>query len=524
MIEIIDFLSGEVPGGILLLILILFIINLIFFFFYKGSKLLNKKQYKDKIIKSSLFLLVVYISLWFLLSPPKIPDSVIFLPFQNGNTADFTICEMLERQLESNLSGDYRLHYWDWFYETCNQDSINNINYRNNVAKRLNIGLIISGRYIADFQVELSADDGNGLLTQQFEYNSFRELSGKIVSWLQDNYQITKPVDKNKIQISDESINIKTKAKLLYLNSKYDSAIKLLSKTKESHVLLKAMINLRKGASFLKENKKSMFEDNTNTYFAEIIDTLIPIAVEGKDTATLNKILGELYLYNHQYEKSEIFLKKALTQNPYDARIYYLLYYLHKDRIVDLGFNNRFEVLQKAIDLDNGYVLAVYDLANEYFHSGTATPTGTGTTFAIETLKKIMKINPNNIKILNLLANIYLQIKDTEKAIQIYNELIKKGDHSGEIYYNLGIGYFHLQKYDQAGKAFEKSISINEYPNSYLYLAAINKINGHNEKALYYYRERIKRKQGEDDMYAKEAMRGIRQILKEQAQDSIKLN
>ena len=54
----IDFLSGEVPGGILLLCLILLIINLSLFFLYKGSKLFKKEVYRTKVIKSSAFISV----------------------------------------------------------------------------------------------------------------------------------------------------------------------------------------------------------------------------------------------------------------------------------------------------------------------------------------------------------------------------------------------------------------------------------------------------------------------------------
>jgi hypothetical protein len=45
---------------------------------------------------------------------------------------------------------------------------------------------------------------------------------------------------------------------------------------------------------------------------------------------------------------------------------------------------------------------------------------------------------------------------------------------------------------------------------------------GINDSALYYYRERVRRKTGDDDIYAAEAMKGIRIILQEQEQGSKK--
>jgi tetratricopeptide (TPR) repeat protein len=95
---------------------------------------------------------------------------------------------------------------------------------------------------------------------------------------------------------------------------------------------------------------------------------------------------------------------------------------------------------------------------------------------------------------------------------------------SAENHYNLGICYFHKVEYDTAKKEFNRAIEISDYPDAYLYLGAMYRLEGDSEKALHYYRERIKRKQGDDDQYAKEAMRGIRIILNDQAEKEEKAN
>jgi len=142
MNALIEFLSGEVPGGLLLLLLILLILNLSLFFFYKGSKFFTKEVYQRKVIKSSGFVLVIYVTIWFVLKPVPLPESILFLPFQNDKKCEFTTSEILEQQIGGNLSEDYRLHKWEWFYETCNTDSIDSFDYRIDVAKRLNVDLI----------------------------------------------------------------------------------------------------------------------------------------------------------------------------------------------------------------------------------------------------------------------------------------------------------------------------------------------------------------------------------------------
>lgn len=520
---IIEYLSGEVPGGILLLLLILFIINLLFYFFYKGSKFYTKEQYRSKVIKSSFLLLSSYILLWFLLKPAPIPESILFVPFQNNQMSDYRISEILERDLDRKISDKYRIHNWEWFYKSCILDSIDNFEYRNSVAKRMKIKFIISGEYISDSKIKVFIENQNNYINQTFEFISYDQLSNKIIEWIDDNYQILDEKYHIASELNDQDLLLICKSKIFYLNSDYSNALNIANIIDPLPVILKSKILLELGKIELSKTKKSDFEQLNIKYFNEIVKLLIPIAQEGNDSAIINRILGELYLFEEKYQKAEIFLKKALTQNPNNARIYYDLYFLHKDRFKDLGFDDRFEVLEKAIDLDPGYIDANYELANEYFQTGTGSKSGTGTTLALETLNRFMQINNSNKKILNLLASINLQIKHTEEAIVIYKYLIEQGYNESETFYNLGIAYFHLKKYEKAKTAFLKSINLNEYPDSFLYMGAIYKILGDYDKALYYYRERIKRrKKREDDYYATEALHGLQWILKKQYEDSIK--
>jgi uncharacterized protein len=522
MNALIEFLSGEVPGGLLLLLLILLIINLSLFFLYKGSKFFSKEVYRRKVIKSSGFFIIFYITIWFVLRPVPLPDSILFLPFQKGQKCNFIISEILEKQIKGKLSGDYRLHNWEWFYETCTDDSIDNFEHRLSVSQRLNVDLIITGKYLKNSKIKLIALIDKKSFEQDFEFNSYQNLSIAILKWINKHYPILNEEEMIDKQISDNQIMKLTEAKLLYLKSEYNKALSLLVDMQPEPVILKSKIYLELGKGDLNNSKKSELEKQQNKFFANIQNLLIPIAQEGKDNATINRILGRVYLYEDRYKEAEIFLKKALTQNPYDARVYNDMYYLHEDRFKDIGFENRFEVLNKAIEIDNGNSDAVYNLANDYFKTGTGSKSGTGTTFALETLNRYMKINSENKKILILLASINLQIKHADEAISIYKKLIAEGNTDSELYYNLGIGYFHKKDYDEAEKTFMKSIEINEYPDSYLYMGAINRIIGDFEKAKYYYRERIKRsKIGEDDYYATEALHGLQWILKKEYEDSL---
>ena len=82
-----------------------------------------------------------------------------------------------------------------------------------------------------------------------------------------------------------------------------------------------------------------------------------------------------------------------------------------------------------------------------------------------------------------------------------------------------------LSLYQKAVEYFKQAIAINDYTDAYLYLGMIYKNKLDFEQALFYLRERIKRKSGDDDIYAREAMLGVRIILDKLAraeEDTIK--
>jgi tetratricopeptide (TPR) repeat protein len=252
--------------------------------------------------------------------------------------------------------------------------------------------------------------------------------------------------------------------------------------------------------------------------FRRLLNLIIPYSRDGIDTADLNIILARMYMHHGNYGMAEICLEKALTQERYNPRIFYYMSFLHESRFKEAGFRNRAAVLERAVKLDPGYGRAVSEFAQELYTTGTAASTHANTIQSIEVLKNFLVLNPNNENILAVLGRILLQTKYTLEAMDIYTKLSVLTPNSADNHYNLGICYFHLVEYEKAKKEFNRAIEINDYPDAYLYLGAINRQEGNVDQALFYYRERVKRKQGNDDQYAKEAMRGIRLILNELAE------
>jgi Tfp pilus assembly protein PilF/TolB-like protein len=522
MIDFLHFLSGEVPGGILLLFFIALVVNLASFYLYKSSKLFSKEVYKRKAIRYNIFIFSIYIILWIFLEPPKLPERIIILPFQNEESADYRLSEALQRQLYGNLEKEYILHRWEWFYKTACEDSLQFDHYRINLARKIGAAFIITGKVESTnhgLEVNLKVIDAGSVKKTSLKVPTYGQASLKIFDWLRRNIQIINRTALNSDPLSDQYLSAYIETKIALLQGDYERVLKIYNTPDSIQVALVTAAYLQKGISEIENQSDSPLDGvQMNGNFRRLLNLIIPYSKEGKDTADLNIILARMYMHHENYGMAEVCLEKALTQERYNPRIYHYMSFLHESRYNERGFSNRAAVLELAVQLDPGYSSAVYELAGELYTTGTAAPTNPNTIKSIEILRNFVVLNPKNEKILALLGKILLQTKYTLEAMEIYTKLIVLTPNSAEIHYNLGICYLHKKEYEKAKEKFNRSIEISDYPDAYLYLGAINRFEGDIDQALYYYRERVKRKQGDDDQYAKEAMRGIRLILNEIAE------
>jgi tetratricopeptide (TPR) repeat protein len=518
-------LSGNVPGGFLLLTFILVTINLALYYLYKSSKLFDKSTYKRKSIRFNISLILIYLFLWIYLQPPGLPSRVAFLPWQNGDSVDVDLCEALQLSSINNLNDDYFLHRWEWFYETAEKDSIENAEYRSKLAKSLNLSLIISGNILNENGtriLDLSISDGGDIVNQRFSVSNFRDATSKIHTFLKDELDLFERLQLP--EYTSEQINLITKTKIEFINGDYQNALAIADSQGREIDILKARALIqtgRKQQSRKKNTSLKHVEINQNYQKAQAL--LIPYSKEENDTAELNLSLSRLYMHMGDYETAEICLKRALFQDRYDSRAYFLMSFVHPSRFEDLGYEDRKAILEKAVQIDPGHADAVFELANEYYDTGTGTASGYSTNYAKNLLTDYLKINGNKYQILNLLGKIYLQTKYTLEAKSIFEKLQKIYPDSAEVNYNLGVCYFQLKEYDQAEILFKHAIKINDDLDSYLYLGAICKQRGDDVTALEYFRDRIRKKTGPDDYYAKEAMRQVRIIVGMQAGDSLQV-
>ncbi len=519
MNNIYKFLSGNIPGGLFVLVFALVIVNLIAYLLFKKSGLFEKPVYKKRSILLNLIVVFLYFFFWFILQPRQLPKTVLIQPFQQGDSIDVTISEMVEQNLSGNLSAKFRLHPWEWFYLTADKDSINNSGYRHSLAARMNIDVVVSGQIqgtLDDLNLEGTIKYSDKLVKVNTSNVSGRAAAQDIIRQLDAQLSILRNKQPPLTAETEVDYNKLARAKLAYLNGEYDLPLQILNddtlyayRLIMSRALLKKALEQEK----IKKSPTATSAEELNPFFRRVERILKPYSIKGADTAELNSVLGQMYLFRNEYELADICLKKAVSQNRYDARLFYYLSFLDTERLKEMKFTDRIDVLKYAIRLDPGYSESVLRLAEGVYNTGSGTSQARTTYEAIEIMENYLKLNANTVPILRLLGRIYLQIKNMPRATVLFERILTLEPDSAESYYDLGVCYFDDKKYDQARTYLEQAIKIGEHRESYLYLGAVFFVKGDLEQALYYYRERIRRKMNDEDYYALEAMRGVRIIL-----------
>jgi len=514
--EIFSFLSGQVPGGILVFLIILIIVNLIFIFL-KSSKLISEKESKKKQITFSAVLIVFYIFLWFISQPPAPKMRIVVLPAytENGKIqlkgSSFTFADLFQKTALNNLNSKYLLHRWQPLFETVGKDSAGNYQYWKTTAEKIKADIIVENIIYRDRTVCSAAVLGGKnedvityTLTGAVDYVQLLEK-------LNDDFYFFKQMPKTDVKPAPDYC---LEAELQFLQHEFDAALDILKGRDDLQArMLKGKVYAGKGLLEKIDSERIQFNapqieefDKARQIFAEIVRSK-------EDTPETAYWLGRMALHIQDYNRTELYLKNAHIGDRENSRIYYSLSFLLSRRLRELGFESRTAILEKAVYYDPGFRKAVYQLADEYFLSGSGIPSGAGAVKAKKVILDYLEIKNGEPNILSLLGSIYLKTSELDKAFEIFSRLINRFPDDSNSHYNMGIVFYLRDDYPGALKYFLKAIEMDDNLDSYLYAGLAYQKMGDKEAALKYYRQRVRKKTGDDDKYAREATKGIRHIL-----------
>ncbi|MUP45783.1 tetratricopeptide repeat protein [Gramella sp. BOM4] len=97
---------------------------------------------------------------------------------------------------------------------------------------------------------------------------------------------------------------------------------------------------------------------------------------------------------------------------------------------------------------------------------------------AIEALQEAKKLDPDNINLLQVEANIYIQQKQLDKAKDIFEEMAEIDPDNPQIYNNIGLIYAQeLENHEKAIENYKKAIELDPDAGNYyinLYVSSVN--------------------------------------------------
>jgi tetratricopeptide (TPR) repeat protein len=517
--ELIKFLSGGIPGGVVLLIAVLIFANLTFSFLRK-SNLVLQGRYRTKLFVLNFTVIVLYGLLWLAKKPPQPADRLIFLPTISANTqfnltpASIALSDFFEKNTY-NFSGRYLVHKWSWLRQTLGKENASQYKKWQYIAKKLNPEILVESSYNKSGKLSLkihkkdSEEIGTFTLNKSVNEADLRALIGHLGLGIRKGTSLN--LTKNKY----------LEANILLAEDKYDELDLLLeSDSSDIAKVFKANLFIKKGLHFKYDFEKLKYVNIVNPDFEKAKRLLYPLVKLKDDIPGVAFSLGRMAIREREYESAETFLKKAYIEEPRNPRIYYLLSYLLSSRLEELEFKDRKSILLKTIELDPGYADAVYDLAELFYITGNGYEKGRGTSGALKTLENYLSLNKDDPKILSLLATLYIKTSRFEEAEATYKNLMDRFPSDSDVIYNLGVVAYSQNQYDKALKLFRQAIALDKNPDAYLYAGIASQMLGDKEAALKYYQERVRLKSSDHDEFAKEAMHGIRKILGEMTMEN----
>ncbi|KAA3608462.1 MAG: hypothetical protein D8M58_19485 [Calditrichaeota bacterium] len=512
MAEFVKFLSGGIAGGTVLLLAALIFANLTFSFLRK-SKLISREKVFSKTVTINLIVIVSYSLLWAAKKPPQPADRLVILPTLSANNTfelngnSLLLADLLKRNTYK-LKGRYLVHKWEWFYKTLGEEKVAEYQNWKELAINLNPHVLIESSFNKDGDYWLNAYFDGDTLETVIKMDSIEKEFKKFLA------------DLNLYFKTDIKLLLSKKEHLLaevsVLKNDFESTETILNADSSNAAqLVLAKLFVKRGLQFQYDFNKLKYVDIVNPDFEKAKKILYTLKNQKEDLPEVAFLLGRMAIREREYEKAELFLKKAFIDEPRDARVYYLLSHLLPSRLEELEFKNRKSVLLKTIELDPGFADAVFDLANLFYLSGNGYEKGMGTTGALKTLENYLSLNNQDSKILGLLATLYIKTSKFEKAKDIYQNLAARFPKDSNVIYNLGIVSYSQADYEGALDLFKEAIELDNNLDAYLYAGIASEMLGSKEQALKYYQDRVRLKTSDDDQFAKEAMLGIRKLREE---------
>lgn len=169
--------------------------------------------------------------------------------------------------------------------------------------------------------------------------------------------------------------------------------------------------------------------------------------------------LAQLYTVVGEHRKSAQLVNEVLEIDPNNARAYFIKGLNVRDLTQDTL--QAISYFQRAVDLDNTYIDALDMLGVLYAKKKNP--------LAISYYQNILSLDPNRADVYYKMGVFYMDIKETNKALEAYTKAVELNPKDVDSYFNLGYMHLDMKLYGEAAKYFSKSIAVNNYNYRALY-------------------------------------------------------
>jgi tetratricopeptide (TPR) repeat protein len=529
MIEIIEFLSGKVPGGITLYLFLVVVTFLVLYYLYRYSELISKFHFVGWLLGCWILFSVIYIYVWTKYPPPELLKRYsLFISTEKKD--DRWLAYFFRDELSYSLrsfhgkSNILYLQHWNYL---ANSD-FTGIDSEE-LARRLDLNQVLLGKVYSDknsysLKLQLLDISRNQVLNEfstLFSSENPGQILSKVIKWLENifpvkqNYQFSGIVDKRFYLARDA-----------FFIGNYKDGERLFNELLESHPgnteMMKwgAFNSIRLAGSQRKlQQNKNPFDNKKMPWeiklakARKILKEIIREDVEGETgDYFISNMLGESYLFEENFNDAATFFLNAYVENPFNIITLENISHLHQSRFAEYGFKDIYQIYERIIGICPLYEEVLIKYCKRLLQKGPVH--GVPTEQARKLIEDFLSINSNSVTAWILLSEYYRSILQVDNAIQSLNKAKALQPDNSIVLYNLGVNYFLDKKLEDAELFFLKAVEVDDYLDAYLYLGAIYMERGHYKKALEKFRHRVANKTGDDDKYAFEAMKGIRECLK----------
>lgn len=195
--------------------------------------------------------------------------------------------------------------------------------------------------------------------------------------------------------------------------------------------------------------------------------------------AGLNLLLGKLYSTIKDREQAQIYYEKSLALNPSNEEVYTFL----AQEYIEQGNTDQ------AIKLLNKLTVINPSALSAYFYLGAIYTTAIkDLDRALSAYQSFLDIDSDNPKVLELVANIYLQKKDYKNALNVFEKMKELMPQDVSINTRIALLYYEMKETDQAIKIFEDLLQKNPKADRVIYyLGLLYQEQEENQKALSYF-------------------------------------